>query len=107
MAASCQQRAHRIADGNAGHIGRDLIDHSRALEPEYVARTRRRRVAARALREVGTIHRAGQGEKAPQRPWDGAEGLEWEVPSPAPWHTFEQPPKLDATATRVIGVDAR
>jgi cytochrome c oxidase subunit 1 len=49
----------------------------------------------------------GQGEKAPQRPWDGAEGLEWEVPSPAPWHTFEQPPKLDATATRVIGVDAR
>ena len=45
----------------------------------------------------------GQGEKAPQRPWDGAEGLEWEVPSPAPFHTFENPPKLDATATRVIG----
>ena len=45
----------------------------------------------------------GQGEKAPQKPWEGAEGLEWEVPSPAPWHTFENPPKLDATATRVIG----
>jgi cytochrome c oxidase subunit 1 len=25
------------------------------------------------------------------------------VPSPAPWHTFENPPKLDITATRVIG----
>ena len=45
----------------------------------------------------------GQGAKAPQKPWDGAEGLEWEVPSPAPWHTFENPPKLDATATRVVG----
>lgn len=45
----------------------------------------------------------GRGEKAEQRPWEGAEGLEWEVPSPAPFHTFEQPPKLDATATRVIG----
>ena len=50
----------------------------------------------------------GKGEPAPQRPWNdadgaGAEGLEWEVPSPAPFHTFETPPKLDATATRVIG----
>ena len=45
----------------------------------------------------------GQGEKAPQRPWDGAHGLEWEVPSPAPFHTFETPPKLDATATKVLG----
>jgi cytochrome c oxidase subunit 1 len=45
----------------------------------------------------------GKGEKAPQRPWEGAEGLEWEIPSPAPWHTFETPPKLDKTATKVIG----
>ena len=45
----------------------------------------------------------GQGEKAPQKPWEAAEGLEWEVPSPAPWHTFETPPKLDPTATRVVG----
>jgi cytochrome c oxidase subunit 1 len=45
----------------------------------------------------------GQGEKAPQKPWEASEGLEWEVPSPAPFHTFETPPKLDATATRVIG----
>jgi cytochrome c oxidase subunit I len=45
----------------------------------------------------------GKGEPAPQRPWEGAEGLEWELPSPAPWHTFETPPKLDRTATKVIG----
>ncbi|HEY4541560.1 MAG TPA: cytochrome c oxidase subunit I [Noviherbaspirillum sp.] len=32
------------------------------------------------------------GKKAPAKPWDGAEGLEWTVPSPAPFHTFEVPP---------------
>ena len=45
----------------------------------------------------------GKGEKAVQKPWEAAEGLEWEVPSPAPFHTFENPPKLDATATKVLG----
>ena len=44
-----------------------------------------------------------KGAKAPQKTWEGAEGLEWQVPSPAPFHTFETPPRLDATATRVIG----
>jgi cytochrome c oxidase subunit 1 len=43
-----------------------------------------------------------RGERAPQRPWDGAVGLEWEVPSPAPFHTFSEPPRLDASATRVL-----
>jgi cytochrome c oxidase subunit 1 len=32
------------------------------------------------------------GTPAPAKPWDGAEGLEWTVPSPAPYHTFETPP---------------
>ena len=44
----------------------------------------------------------GKGEKALQNPWDGAEGLEWEVPSPAPFHTFETPPKLNVAATKII-----
>jgi cytochrome c oxidase subunit 1 len=35
------------------------------------------------------------GEKAEAKPWEGAEGLEWTVPSPAPYHTFEKPPKVD------------
>ena len=32
------------------------------------------------------------GEKASARVWEGADGLEWTVPSPAPHHTFEVPP---------------
>jgi cytochrome c oxidase subunit 1 len=33
------------------------------------------------------------GEKAPQRPWEGADSLEWTaLPTPAPYHTFETPP---------------
>ena len=44
----------------------------------------------------------GIGPKAAQKPWEGAEGLEWEIPSPAPYHTFETPPRLDASATRVL-----
>ena len=35
------------------------------------------------------------GPKAPDKPWEGAEGLEWTVPSPAPYHTFTTPPKID------------
>ena len=44
----------------------------------------------------------GRGEPAPAKPWEGAEGLEWEVPSPAPFHTFATPPRLDPTATRIL-----
>ncbi|MGM0632154.1 MAG: cytochrome c oxidase subunit I [Pseudomonadota bacterium] len=32
------------------------------------------------------------GKKASSQVWEGAEGLEWTVPSPAPYHTFETPP---------------
>jgi len=34
------------------------------------------------------------GTKAPAKPWEGAEGLEWTVPSPAPYHTFDTPPEV-------------
>ena len=34
------------------------------------------------------------GKPAPAKPWDGAEGLEWTVPSPAPYHTFSTPPEV-------------
>ena len=34
------------------------------------------------------------GKKAKALSWEGAKGLEWTVPSPAPHHTFETPPKL-------------
>jgi cytochrome c oxidase subunit 1 len=26
--------------------------------------------------------------------WDGAEGLEWTLPTPAPYHTFSTPPRI-------------
>ncbi len=32
------------------------------------------------------------GKKATAEVWDNPEGLEWTVPSPAPYHTFEEPP---------------
>ncbi|GIX35999.1 MAG: cytochrome c oxidase subunit 1 [Lysobacteraceae bacterium] len=35
-----------------------------------------------------------RGEKAEARAWEGAKGLEWTVPSPAPHHTFTTPPVI-------------
>ncbi|TCV84762.1 cytochrome c oxidase subunit I [Sulfurirhabdus autotrophica] len=32
------------------------------------------------------------GVKAADKPWEGADSLEWTVPSPAPYHTFETAP---------------
>ncbi|WP_332671455.1 cytochrome c oxidase subunit I [Aromatoleum sp.] len=34
------------------------------------------------------------GARASARAWEGADGLEWTVPSPAPHHTFEEAPVL-------------
>ncbi|TLY46950.1 MAG: cytochrome c oxidase subunit I, partial [Gammaproteobacteria bacterium] len=34
------------------------------------------------------------GAKATSRVWEGAHGLEWEVPSPAPYHTYSEPPVI-------------
>lgn len=34
------------------------------------------------------------GKKAEAKPWEGAEGLEWDLPSPMPYHTFETPPVI-------------
>lgn len=35
-----------------------------------------------------------RGLPAPARPWEGAQGLEWTLPTPLPAHTFETPPDL-------------
>src|SRR3954466_3895703 len=32
------------------------------------------------------------GQPAPARPWEGAMTLEWTLPSPAPYPSFETPP---------------
>jgi cytochrome c oxidase subunit 1 len=34
------------------------------------------------------------GEKASDKVWEGSHGLEWSVPSPAPYHTFAVPPQV-------------
>jgi cytochrome c oxidase subunit 1 len=35
------------------------------------------------------------GEKATDQVWEGADGLEWTLPSPPPYHTFKTAPKID------------
>ncbi|MFC3715985.1 cytochrome c oxidase subunit I [Luteimonas soli] len=39
-------------------------------------------------------HSKRHGAKATDRVWEGAKGLEWTVPSPAPHHTFTTPPVI-------------
>lgn len=34
------------------------------------------------------------GQKATSEVWEGARGLEWTVPSPAPYHTFDEAPEI-------------
>jgi len=34
------------------------------------------------------------GRRATTQVWEGAEGLEWTVPSPTPYHTFSHPPEV-------------
>jgi len=37
------------------------------------------------------------GARAPARVWDGAKGLEWTLPSPPPYHSFDEPPGIEGT----------
>jgi len=39
--------------------------------------------------------RGKTSDKATDEVWEGARGLEWQVSSPPPYHTWEQPPVLD------------
>jgi cytochrome c oxidase subunit 1 len=36
----------------------------------------------------------GRGAPGATRAWEGADGLEWEGPSPAPHHTYETLPRV-------------
>jgi cytochrome c oxidase subunit 1 len=47
---------------------------------------------------------ARKGAPATAQVWEGADGLEWTVPSPAPYHTFEDPPTVtDDKIKNMIG----
>jgi len=39
-----------------------------------------------------------KGATVAANPWEGAEGLEWTVPSPAPYHTFTTPPAFETAS---------
>jgi cytochrome c oxidase subunit 1 len=45
---------------------------------------------------VWVLLTAKKGAKATAEVWDNPQGLEWTVPSPAPHHTFQTPPKLSS-----------
>jgi len=47
--------------------------------------------AAQLVFLYNLIHSHFRGALAPQNPWE-CTSLEWTVPSPAPYHTFEIPP---------------
>ena len=45
---------------------------------------------------VNVFYSLFAGKKAPDNPWgEGATTLEWTLPSPPPYHQFEQLPRID------------
>ena len=60
VAAARQQRHGAIARPPALDTVRDLDDLARALEPQDRRRTRRRRIVALALHQVGAVHAGGR-----------------------------------------------
>lgn len=43
------------------------------------------------------------GAKATDRVWEGAHGLEWEMPSPAPYHSWETAPSPEVVERGTVG----
>ncbi len=43
------------------------------------------------------------GQKATNHVWEGTHGLEWEVESPAPYHSWETPPTLEVVERGTVG----
>ena len=43
---------------------------------------------------VLVIRTIRSGNRAPAEVWEKPQGLEWTVPSPAPYHTFAEPPEV-------------
>jgi cytochrome c oxidase subunit 1 len=42
------------------------------------------------------------GQPAPHKPWEGGNTLEWEIPTPAPYHSFAEAPTLEVGENGVI-----
>lgn len=43
---------------------------------------------------INVVRTIKAGQQASDQVWEGAEGLEWTLPSPTPYHTFATPPKV-------------
>ncbi|AFU99622.1 cytochrome c oxidase subunit I [Simiduia agarivorans] len=50
--------------------------------------------AAQIMFLFNVIATIRNGKKATAEVWEGSHGLEWTVPSPAPYHTFSTPPEV-------------
>ena len=50
--------------------------------------------AAQVMFLYNVISTILSGKKATDEVWENPEGLEWTVPSPAPYHTFVEPPAI-------------
>ena len=79
--------------------GRHAAAHSRLqrgvcrLEPDQLDRCVRH-VRHPFMMAAILLSSLRNGEKAEARSWEGARGLEWTLPSPAPAHTFTTPPTI-------------
>lgn len=55
--------------------------------------------AAQLLFLINVIKTIRGGQPAPAKVWEGAEGLEWTLSSPPPYHSFTTPPVIDHAHT--------
>ena len=83
--------------GSAPHRNRERVPGRQRLHARNIVQPFCRAVLLREPLESsmysGAVVKAIRGgAKAADKSWDGAEGLEWTLPSPAPYHTFETPP---------------
>ncbi|NWK77992.1 cytochrome c oxidase subunit I [Aquitalea sp. LB_tupeE] len=51
---------------------------------------------------VNILYSLRHGKTAPQQPWEGANTLEWQIPTPAPYHSFNPPPQLETAENGVV-----
>ncbi|QBJ78176.1 cytochrome c oxidase subunit I [Aquitalea sp. USM4] len=51
---------------------------------------------------VNILYSLRHGKAAPQQPWEGANTLEWQIPTPAPYHSFNPPPQLETAENGVV-----
>ena len=49
---------------------------------------------AQVIFVYNVVRSVRHGAPASGKVWDGAEGLEWTLPSPPPHHSFQTPPKV-------------